>query len=145
MLILWPDARLRLFGYLQSAAFTAWIKAFLGRVKSDFSISPSTAYFTFPFVRPTGTTMERLEQAAQAVLDARDAHPDESLADPYDPLAMPRDLRRAHDRLDSVIDCLYRLKKPTEAERLSRLGAEYAALTTPLETIPTRRRSRMAK
>lgn len=88
-----------------------------------------------------GAAMERLDQAAQAVLDARDAHPDESLADLYDPLVMPRDLRTAHNRLDSVIDGLYRLKKPTEAERLSRLGAEYAALATPLETIPTRRRS----
>ena len=53
---------------------------------------------------------------------------------------MPRDLRKAHDRLDAAIDGLYRLKKPTEAQRLSRLGAEYAALTAPLEALPTRGR-----
>lgn len=144
-LILWPDAPLWLFGYLQSAAFTAWVRAFAGRMKSDFSISPSTVYFTFPFIKPTSATMVRLEQAAQAVLDARDAHPGESLAALYDPLAMPHDLRRAHDRLDSIIDGLYRLKKPSEAERLSRLGSEYAALTTPLEATPTRRRSKVTK
>lgn len=139
-LILWPDAPLWLFGYLQSAAFMAWVRAFAGRMKSDFSISPSTVYFTFPFVGPTGAALGRVEYAALAVLDARETHAGESLADLYDPLVMPRDLRKAHGRLDSLIDGLYRLRTPTEAERLSRLGAEYAALTTPLETISTRRR-----
>ena len=139
-LIVWPNAPLWLFGYLQSAAFMAWARAFAGRMKSDFSISPSTVYFTFPFIRPTGTALVRVEQAAQAVLDARDAHASESLADLYDPLAMPRDLRQSHDRLDAAIDALYRLRKPTSAERFTRLGAEYAALAAPLEAIPARKR-----
>ena len=139
-LILWPGAPLWLFGYLQSAEFTTWVRAFAGRMKSDFSISPSTVYFTFPFVMPTGAALARVEDAAQTVLDAREAHPGESLADLYDPLAMPRDLRKAHDRLDTVIDSLYRLKKPTSAERLTRLCAEYAALATPLETASARKR-----
>ena len=78
----------------------------------------------------------------QAVLNAREAHPGESLADLYDPLAMPSDLRKAHDRLDAVIDGLYRLKKPTSAERLTRLCAEYAALATPLEAASRRKRPR---
>jgi len=140
-LILWPDAPLWLFGYLQSAAFTTWVRAFAGRMKSDFSISPSTVYFTFPFIQPAGAAMQRLESAAQDVLDVRDSHSGESLADLYDPLAMPRDLRKAHDRLDAVIDGLYRLRKPTETERLTRLGAEYAALAAPLEKSPAARRS----
>jgi hypothetical protein len=120
-------------------ASATWVRAFAGRMKSDFSISPSTVYFTFPFVQPVAAAMQRLENAAQDVLNVRDSHPDESLADLYDPLAMPRDLRKAHDRLDAVIDGLYRLKKPSEAERLSRLGAEYAALAAPLEKAATRR------
>jgi hypothetical protein len=41
---------------------------------------------------------------------------------------MPHDLRHTHDRLDAAIDGLYRLRKPTSAERFTRLGAEYAAL-----------------
>jgi len=139
-LILWPDAPVWLFGYLQSRAFMTWVQAFSGRLESRFQIAPSTVYFTFPFIRPTGAALARVEQAAQAVLDARETHVGESLADLYDPLAMPPDLRKAHDRLDAVIDSLYRLRKPTSAERFSRLGAEYAALATPLETIPTRRR-----
>jgi len=141
-LILWPDAPVWLFGYLQSAAFTAWVRAFAGRMKSDFSISPSTVYFTFPFIRPTGAGLARVEQAAQVVLDARDAHAGESLADLYDPLTMPPNLRQAHDSLDAAIDGQYRLRRPTSAERFSRLETEYAALATPLETIPTRRRAK---
>ena len=141
-LILWPDAPLWLFGYLQSAAFMAWVRAFAGRMKSDFSISPSTVYFTFPFVMPRAGALARVEEAAQAVLNAREAHPGESLADLYDSLAMPSDLRKAHDRLDAVIDGLYRLKKPTSAERLTRLCAEYAALATPLEAASRRKRPR---
>jgi len=141
-LILWPDAPLWLFGYLQSAAFTAWVRAFAGCMKSDFSISPSTVYFTFPFIEPTGTSLARVEQAAQGILEAREVQEGQSLADLYDPFAMPPNLRQAHDRLDAAIDGLYRLRKPTSAERFSRLEAEYAALATPLETIPTRRRAK---
>jgi hypothetical protein len=141
-LILWPDAPLWFFGYVQSTAFMTWVRAFSGRLESRFQIAPSTVYFTFPFIRPTGATLARIEQAAQVVLDARETHRSESLADLYDPLAMPRDLRQAHDRLDAAIDGLYRLRKPTSAERFTRLGAEYAALATPLETIPTRRRAK---
>jgi len=138
-LILWPNAPLWLFGYLQSSAFVTWVSAFTGRMKSDFSISPSIAYFTFPFIRPTGAVLARVEHAAQAVLDARSGHSGEPLASLYDRLAMPSDLRQAHDRLDATIDGLYRLRKPTNAERFSRLAAEYAALATPLETVPARR------
>ena len=136
--IVFPGTPLWLFGYLQSAWFTAWAKTYSGRMKSDIQIAPSTVYFTFPFIRPEGAALGRVEQAAQAVLDARDAHPGQSLADLYDPLAMPRDLRAAHNRLDTVIDGLYRLKRPSDSERLARLGAEYEALTRPLETGATR-------
>jgi hypothetical protein len=141
-LIVWPDAPLWLFGYLQSAAFTTWVRAFAGRMKSDFSISPSTVYFTFPFIGPTGTALQRLESVAGEILALRDTHAGQSLADLYDPLAMPHDLRKAHDRLDAVVDGLYRLRRPSEAERLSRLGEEYAALVTPLERTKPERRSR---
>src|SRR5665647_617125 len=112
-----------LFGYLQSAAFMAWVRAFAGRMKSDFSISPSTVYFTFPFVMPTAGAFARVDEATQAVLDAREAHPEESLSDLYDRLAMPLDLRKAHDRLDAVIDSLYRLKKPLSAAQRRRAAS----------------------
>jgi hypothetical protein len=131
-LIVWPDAPLWLFGYLQSSAFMSWVRAFSGRMKSDFMIAPSTVYFTFPFICPTGSRLEALERRAQGVLDARDAHPNQSLADLYDRLEMPPGLRAAHNELDAAVDGLYGLKRPTPAERITRLLAEYQALAAPL-------------
>jgi hypothetical protein len=132
-LICWPDAPLWLFGYLQSAMFTAWAKTFAGRLKSDFSISPSTVYFTFPFIEPTGKALTRVEAAAQNVLAARDGYPDETLASLYSPLAMPGDLRAAHVALDAEIDALYGLRKPTEGRRLTALLSRYNTLAAPLD------------
>lgn len=139
-LIVWADCPLWLFGYLQSAAFMTWVRAFSGRLESRFQIAPSTVYFTFPFIRPEGKALVRVEETAQAVLDVRVGHDGQTLADLYDHLAMPRDLRSAHTRLDGAIDSLYRLKKPTETERLARLGSEYEALARPLEASASQKR-----
>jgi hypothetical protein len=139
-LICWPDPPMWLFGYLQSSVFSAWVKAFAGRMKSDPSLAPSTTYFTFPFIVPTHDERLRIESAAQEVLDARDAHPGATLAALYDPLAMPRRLRRAHDALDQQIDRLYRGKYPTYDSRVRRLLTEYNSLTAPLVAQPRRRR-----
>lgn len=129
-LIVWPDAPLWLFGYLQSAAFTAWVKAYAGRLKSDVSISPGLTYFTFPFVVLAEDERAALEAHGQAVLDARAAHPGSCLADLYDPLAMPVDLRAAHRGLDAAVDALYELKlHATEGERLRALLKRYEHLT----------------
>lgn len=128
-LIVWPDAPLWLFGYLQSAAFTTWVKAYAGRLKSDPSISPGLTYFTFPFVTPDGGQRQRIEEAAQKVLDARNAHPETCLADLYNPLAMPPDLRAAHTSLDRVIDGLYGLRgRISEGRRLQTLIHRYQQL-----------------
>jgi len=129
-LIVWPDAPLWLFAYLQSSAFTAWVKAYAGRLKSDISISPGLTYFTFPFADLDETGRGRLEAAGQAVLDAREAHPGSTLADLYDPLAMPPDLRTAHRKLDAEVDALYGLKAPTEGDRLRALLKRYEELST---------------
>ena len=129
-LIVLPDPPLWLFGVLQSAAFTRWLKTFAGRLKSDVSISPGLTYFTFPFAEIDDTTQRLLEERSAAVLDARAAHPSSNLATLYDPLAMPANLRAAHNALDKVVDGLYRLKNPTEGERLRALLARYTELTT---------------
>lgn len=127
--LMWPDAPLWLFGYLQSKAFTAWVDTFSGRMKSDYQMLPGLVYFTFPFIIPTPEQKTLIDSAAQAVLDVRVAHPEPSLADLYDPLAMPADLRAAHKELDKQIDALYGLSKPTEPQRLAALIAEYERLT----------------
>jgi hypothetical protein len=134
-LMLVPEAPMWVFGALQSLAFAAWVKTFAGRLKSDPSISPSLAYFTFPLVPPTSRRRAAIEAAAQDVLGARAAHPGSSLADLYDPTAMPLDLRNAHRALDREVDALLGIpKNATEAERAKRLLASHIRLTEPLHT-----------
>ncbi len=141
-LILFPDCPAWLFGYLQSRPFTAWVKTFAGRLKSDISISPGLTYFTFPFIQPEGKDLQAIEAAVQGVLDARAAHPNSCLADLYDPLAMPKDLRDAHKALDKAVLGLYGLKPDaTESEILAALIARYKELDSacrlPLPTSGT--------
>jgi hypothetical protein len=120
-----------LFGYLQSSAFTNWVKTFAGRLKADPSISPDLTYSVFPFVVPTPKQLESLTSAAQVVLDARNAYPDESLATLYSPLAMPAELHKAHENLDRVVNALYGLTKPTESAQVAALLQKHHDLAAP--------------
>ena len=106
-------------------------------MKSDYMYSVGVVYNTFP--TPPGfvsgeADLSKLEPLAQAVLDARAAHPEATLADLYDPDLMPPSLRRAHTRLDRAVDRLYR-KAPfaSERERVEHLFALYEKMHTPLE------------
>lgn len=144
-IFMWPDAPLWLFAYLQSSAFMAWVRTFSGRLKSDLQIAPSTVYFTFPFVRPSSSRLVRLEALAAQVLAARACHPGSTLAALYAPDAMPADLRRAHNALDSAIDALYGLRRPTEGQRLNVLLRRYGELSSPLIPIIGRSRRRSLK
>ena len=82
-----------------------------------------------------------VERAAQAVLDARDAHPEASLADLYDPLAMPANLTKAHTKLDRAVDRCYRSQRfPNERNRVEYLFKLYQKLTAPL--LPTTQKGR---
>lgn len=124
-----------LFGVMQSAMFSIWVKTVSGRLKSDIRVSPDLSYNSFPFPERTEKGDARVLAAAHAVLEARDNHPDASLADLYDRLAMPADLVKAHDALDSAVDALFAGKKFSgDADRLEFLFARYAELTADLLT-----------
>lgn len=128
-LMLIPDCPIWVFGTLQSSTWTTWVANFGGRLKSDFNVTADLTYNAFPFVRPDGGALQSVEQAAQGVLDARAAHPNSSLADLYDPLAMPKDLRDAHNALDKTILSLYGLQPDaSESEILTALIARYKEL-----------------
>ena len=123
------DASLAEFGLLCSAMHMAWVRAVAGRMKSDYRYSVGVVYNTFP--TPQGFSDDdasaKLDVVAQAVLDARSAHPDATLAELYDPDLMPTDLRKAHRDLDRAVDRLYR-SRPTfksESERLQHLFGLY--------------------
>jgi len=121
-----------IFAFLSSAMHTAWLRYMGGRLKSDYRYSKAVVYNDFP-VPPSEADRSNLDPLAQAVLDARAAHPDATLADLYDPDLMPSDLRRAHHALDRAVDRLYRTRKFTsERERVEHLFALYERLRAPL-------------
>lgn len=138
------------FGHLTSAMHMAWVRYVCGRLKSDYRYSKDVVYNNYPWPQaPTAAQVAKVEACAQAVLDARGAHPTATLADLYDPLAMPPDLRAAHTALDRAVDACYRKEKfGTELERIQFLFELYRQYTAPLlpaETPVKVKRGRMAK
>ncbi|MBK8198349.1 MAG: class I SAM-dependent DNA methyltransferase [Acidobacteria bacterium] len=121
------------FSTLQSSMHMAWMRAVTGRMKSDYMYSVGVVYNTFPWPDLDDKAKALLNKAGQDILDARANHPGATLADLYDPDAMPPDLRKAHRANDLAVDRLYR-KKPfeSERERVEFLFARYEALRAPL-------------
>ena len=101
-LFLVPNATIYMFGVIESNVHMAWMRIVCGRLKSDYSYSPSV-YNNFPWPSPTDEQKSQIEKTAQSILDARALYPDSSLADPYDPLTMPPELRKAHQANDRAV------------------------------------------
>lgn len=102
-LFMLQDASLYDFGVLMSNVHMAWMRAVAGRLKSDYSYSNTIVYNNFPWPTPTPAQKQRIEKTAQAILDARAKYPDSSLADLYDELTMPVELRKAHRANDKAV------------------------------------------
>ena len=101
--LLLPDASLYHFGILSSNVHNSWMRTVCGRIKSDYRYSVNVVYNNFPWPSPTSEQRRRIEHAAQSILAARALYPDSSLAALYDPLTMPKELRRAHKRTDMEV------------------------------------------
>ena len=129
-----PKATLYHFGVLTSSMHMAWVRQVAGRLKSDFRYSAKLVYNNFPWPRsPSEAQRKAVEVAAQAVLNAREAYANASLADLYDPLAMPADLSKAHSKLDRAVERCYRDQSfPTERGRVEFLFELYQELSSPL-------------
>ena len=141
------DATKPLFALLTSAMHVSWLRYIGGRLKSDFRYSIGLVYNTFPLPPVPAERMQRLAPHADAVLAARAAYPDATLADLYDPDLMPADLRKAHQALDRAVDRLYRRSGFTsERERVEHLLGLYEKMLVPLtaRTRSKRRRRRRA-
>jgi hypothetical protein len=130
------EASLFHFGILTSVMHNAWMRSVAGRLKSDYSYSVGIVYNNFPWPEnPSAAHTQKIETAAQAVLDARAQFPSSSLADLYDPLTMPTVLLKAHQALDKAVDAAYleqhKGKKSfaSEAERVAFLFERYQQLT----------------
>lgn len=102
-----PNATLYHFGVLTSNVHMAWMRAVCGRLKSDYRYSKDVVYNNFPWPTPTDAQKAKIEQTAQAILDARTLYPDASLADLYDETTMPPELRKAHQQNDKAVMMAY--------------------------------------
>ncbi|PTQ78857.1 hypothetical protein C8R26_101173 [Nitrosomonas oligotropha] len=135
-----PDAGLYEFGILTSVMHMAWMKITSGRLESRYRYSAKYTYNTLPWPEPSDTQRQTIETAAQAVLDARALFPNATLADLYDPLAMPPELVRAHQTLDRAVDAAYGKKSfASEAERVAFLFERYQTITSLLPVAATRK------
>ncbi len=118
------------FGVLTSNVHMAWIRAIGGRLKSDWRYSKDVVYNNFPWPSPTDEQCGRIENTAQAILDARALYPDSSLADLYDEVAMPPELRRAHQANDRTVMQAYGfdVRTMTESSCVAELMRMYQGL-----------------
>ncbi|MCI0600872.1 MAG: hypothetical protein L0Y60_15385 [Beijerinckiaceae bacterium] len=141
------DVRPHSFALIISRMHMAWTAYVGGRLKSDYQYSPGINYNPFPWPDLDESEKTRLDKLAQAVLDARAAYPNATLADLYDPDVMPANLRKAHRALDLAVDKLYRAAPfGSDRERVEHLFGLYEKLTAPLSAAaaakPKARRAR---
>ena len=124
---LMPNATLFHFGVLESNVHMAWMRAVCCRLKSDYSYSVNVVYNNFPWPDVSEEQKEKIEKTAQAILDARSLYPDSSLADLYDPLTMPPELRKAHIANDKAVMQAYgfNVRETSEASCVATLMELY--------------------
>lgn len=103
LVLVMPRGELFHFGVLTSNVHMAWVSTVGGRLKSDFRYSKDIVYNNFPWPNPTEAQKQRIERSARLILRAREFFPDASLADLYDPLVMPDELRKAHRENDRAV------------------------------------------
>ncbi|NOT14190.1 MAG: class I SAM-dependent DNA methyltransferase [Methylotenera sp.] len=149
------DSSLFHFGILTSTMHNAWVRSVCGRLKSDFRYSAGIVYNNFPWPTTEPKNFSAglranihapLEACAQAVLDARAAHANASLADLYDPLTMPANLLKAHQALDKAVDAAYGYKGAnTDAARVAFLFERYQQITSLLPSLAKPKKIRKAK
>ncbi|MEL0592096.1 MAG: DNA methyltransferase [Planktothrix rubescens PR221] len=137
------NANLYLFGILTSEMHMTWVRYVCGRLKSDFDYSSTIVYNNYPFPENVSDKQkQKVETAAQKVLDTRAKYPDISLADLYDPLTMPPDLVKAHQALDKAVDLCYRPQPfVSELNRIEYLFSLYEAISVPLLKVEKKKRS----
>lgn len=125
-----PGAEIYHFGIMMSNVHMAWTRAVCGRIKSDYRYSKDVVYNNFPWPTPTDAQKAKIEQTAQAVLDARALYPDSSLADLYDETTMPPELRKAHQMNDKAVMLAYgfSVKDMTESKCVAELMKMYQRL-----------------
>ena len=124
-----PNGGLYEFGVLESKIHMVWMSTICGRLKSDYNYSAKLVYNNYPWPDADEQQKQAIATAAQKVLDARAEQPESTLADLYDPLAMPVNLKKAHTALDKLVEKAYRNTAfKDNAQRIAFLFQRYQAL-----------------
>jgi hypothetical protein len=127
------EGDLYVFAMLNSTMHMAWMRAVCGRLESRYQYSAAIVYNNYPWPAPTEKQRAAIETAAQAILDARARYPDATLADLYDPLTMPPELRKAHTANDRAVDAAYAYQgDKADAARVAFLFEVYGKMTSLL-------------
>lgn len=143
-----PNATLYHFGILTFTMHNAWMRTVCGRLESRYRYSASIVYNNFPWPESNEKQQQAIEQAAQAVLDARAQFSTSTLADLYDPIAMPPVLSKAHQLLDRAVDAAYACAEPgrsgkknfaSEAERVAFLFERYQVIISQLSAVSSKK------
>lgn len=123
------DATLYHFGILTSIMHMSWMRTVAGRLKSDYRYSKDIVYNNFPWPEANEKQKAKIAEISKEIINARRKYPDSNYADLYNPLTMPYDLLKAHQKMDREVDKLYRRKAfSTESERVSFLMNRYKEL-----------------
>lgn len=130
-LLIIPNASIYEFGIITSNVHMAWMREVSGKLESRYRYSKDIVYNNFPWPDVTDKQREKIEKTAQGILDARALYPDSSLADLYDELTMPPELRKAHQENDKAVmeDYGFDWRHMTEAECVGELMKLYQKLT----------------
>ena len=131
-LLMIQGATLYLFGMLTSSIHMAWMRTVSGRLEMRYMYSPSV-YYNFPFAEPTLEQKKLIEQTAQNILDVRKNYPKATLADLYDELTMPAELRAAHKKNDRAVAAAYGFENLLDDE--SKIVAELMKLYEQLTNL----------
>ncbi len=124
-----PEASNYMFGVMASSIHMYWVKIVCGRLGIGYRYTPSV-YNNFPWPSPTAAQKDKISTTAQAILDARALYPDNTLAELYDGLGMPPELRRAHKANDvAVLEAYGFAQTLSESEIVTRLFQLYQKLT----------------
>jgi len=127
-----PNANTYHFGILTSTMHMTWTRYVCGRLKSDYRYSKDIVYNNFPWPKPTEKQITEIKKLSQKILEVRLKFPKSSLADLYDPLTMPLELLKAHQKLDKAVENAYGRIFSNDSERITYLFELYNKLDIPI-------------
>ena len=124
------EAPLWLLAIVASRLHQQWVATVCVRLRTDYRYSNTLGWNTFPVPPLTENQKAELTRCAEDILLARESHFPATIADLYDPDAMPDNLHAAHDKNDETLERIYIGRRfRNDTERLEKLFEMYTQMT----------------